>query len=353
MTCKSIFIFLSLLILMTADIAHCAEPEIIEVQASGRGADRTQAMRSAIEEAVRQNLGSLIMSREILSDDKIIENIIQVSRGSVAGAEILSESTEKGEVRLDVKFKINKNILAQTARKPKPKQHGGINIIQQNYLQRGISAVNSFFSELELIDFIDVSIDEINIDLNKGQLSLNVKISFNQEKYFNQFAPSLTFILDNILNNELEAELEGANQAEHAIYLMGRNRSFSGWVVPEAILDAIIKSLDLELKPQKPLVTQRRLWINIALLDAQGRELPQQRIPVSFPVTNILLFSLNKNNLIIFNKSVADPAVIIAPCMAYRGHGHTAYREQRFIFEMPREILRQVRSINSSINLEY
>ena len=61
---------------------------IIEVQASGRGLDRTEAMKNAIDEAIRKNMGTLIMSREELNDNDLFEKVVQVSRGNIKNAKI-------------------------------------------------------------------------------------------------------------------------------------------------------------------------------------------------------------------------------------------------------------------------
>ncbi|MBR0222403.1 MAG: hypothetical protein IJQ63_11600, partial [Synergistaceae bacterium] len=330
----------------------CAEQNLIEVQASGRGSSRTQAFQNAIEEAVRKNVGALIMSREILSNDLLIENIIQVSRADIQNAEILSERTEKGEVLLELKFKINKDIIDNALRKTSYSSGGGgaVSFRQRNYLERGLKAVNNFFSELELLDFINVDISDRSIDLNKSQLSLNIKIKFNNQKYFEQFAPSLTLILDNILNKELEPELETSSGSK-LIYLSGHNRDFRGWLVPDVIFSAIIKSLNLDFKQNQILRTQRRLWINLALINAQGREMTLRRIPVQFPVTNILFFNLN-NNLMIAPIFAVNDKNLFGSGLLLPDLKPADALEQRFIFELPREILTQISSIASWINLE-
>ena len=114
----------------------CAEQKLIEVQASGRGSSRTQAFQNAIEEAVRKNVGALIMSREILSNDLLIENIIQVSRADIQNAEILSERTEKGEVLLELKFKINKDIIDNALRKTSYSSGGGAQPVPADHRNR-------------------------------------------------------------------------------------------------------------------------------------------------------------------------------------------------------------------------
>ncbi|MBQ3376839.1 MAG: hypothetical protein IJG62_01065, partial [Synergistaceae bacterium] len=180
--------------------------------------------------------------------------------------------------------------------------------------------------------------------------SLNIKIKFNNQKYFEQFAPSLTLILDNILNKELEPELETSSGSK-LIYLSGHNRDFRGWLVPDVIFSAIIKSLNLDFKQNQILRTQRRLWINLALINAQGREMTLRRIPVQFPVTNILFFNLN-NNLMIAPIFAVNDKNLFGSGLLLPDLKPADALEQRFIFELPREILTQISSIASWINLE-
>ena len=344
---------------------------IIEVQASGRGLDRTEAMKNAIDEAIRKNMGTLIMSREELNDNDLFEKVVQVSRGNIKNAKIISEKVENGEVLLTLKFQINTDTLKENLKTFRRGSGGAFLIKQRLSLERGYNVIKSFFDEIDLLDFIDVQVEDRNIDPLKGEFSVFIRVLFNTEKYFNQFAVVLTDVLnDAVLAPELSAELadEPPSKKSFAVfYLLGEGMTFKGWTLPLKFFEAMKKGLGMEnFDGNEILQTQKRLWINLALIDKTGRELSLQRIPIYLPVTNILFFSMpngtKTNPYSITNNINPQVTVVCAPFLGIIDKSKAFYStlfsdesvplEQHFVFHLPQDTLLKINSAIAWLNIE-
>ena len=147
--------------------------------------------------------------------------------------------------------------------------------------------------------------------------------------------------------------------------MFGESRTFRGWAIPASFFEAMKNGLSLsDFDDRILLQTQKRLWINLELLDSGGRELSLQRIPVSLPVTNILFFSMqNKSTPLSLTGNITPKnSLICAPFLGIIDKSKSYYRsvfsdktdplEQRFIFHLPRETLLRINSVASWLYLE-
>lgn len=369
-TCFIIICFCNLLLPLLSE-ANTEHNDYVEVRASGRGNSRAEAMKNATDEALRKNMGTLIMSREEINGDLLTDRVIQVSRGSVRNARIISEKTENGEILLTVIFQIDTQALRDTARNFRMGKGGSIDIVRRLSLERGIKSISSFFGEIELLDFIDAETEDRKIDPDKGEFSVLVRILFNREKYIRQLASPLASILDDVLvSSDIFTELEDKSPTEKynaIIYILGENRTFKGWTLPQAFFEAMKNASFLEGFDGKTLLkTQKRIWVNIALLDSQGREISLHRIPVPIPITNIIFFSMQNNNFRspwhIADGNASMASLICAPFFGISSKNGTHYEslysdrlaplEQRFVFHLPEETLSKINSALSWLNIE-
>ncbi|MBQ7220500.1 MAG: hypothetical protein IJS28_05925 [Synergistaceae bacterium] len=288
----------SIILLVMFAVMHCAaaypEGELIEIQAQGSGTSREQALMNAIDEALRKSMGTLFLSREEITNDELTDKVVQVSRGSIKHSEIISERSENGKIMLDVKFSVDPAQIRETVRRIKPGlvSGGAADIVRRPFLERGRRIIRAFFEGIDVLEFLDVRISEIKIDPDKEEFSATITLTMNTEKYRRLFASPMTAILDDaVLRPELNAELAGeAPQIREAgiIYLLGDNKSFRAWTLPLAFLEEMMNAAGLD---DSTLQTQKRVCVNISFLDQRGKELELQRIPIMFPITNILMFS--------------------------------------------------------------
>ena len=369
---KKIIYFAAFIIFLScaSDVLLSAE-NFIEVQATGRGKDRIEAMQNAFEEAIRSGTSTLIMAREELNNEALIDKVIQVSRANVRDAEIIAEKVVDGEVLLTVKFLIDKkpiddalknfrNFIFSNGSKLK------VDVHNRDFFDYGYGLINSFFSGLDIPDFITIELDDIKIDTHKEQLSFIVRILFDRDKYYKKFSTPLTAILDNLISSPDYENLEKDYAA--MIYILNEEKSFKAWRLPLSFWDAVKDGLKLEnISDKKILRTQKRLWINIALIGPDGKELFIHRLPVHLPITNVLFFSMRNtpDPFAITNEQSEQLSkfnLICAPFLGIIENSGTSYQnvfydkndpiEQRFIFNLPREVLLKINNLAASLYLE-
>lgn len=358
--------------LLLCSIVHAGE-NLIDIQASGTGSTREEAMKNAVEEALRQSMGTMILSREELTDDSLIDKVIQVSRGSVKASQVLSETADNGKFTLSAKFSIDPREIQDTARDAGASSGGRADIIRRPLLEHGRQVIRAFFEGLDLLQFLDVRLEELRIDPDKEEFFALVRLLVNSEKYTRLFSAPLTAILDEALPESLDKELAGeAPEALYSgiIYVLGTGRSFRAWALPKVFIDKLRDSAGFDdFEGRNILQTQKRIWVNISLFDALGRELQYQRIPVLLPITNIILFSSS----LVKGSGVSSPwgmlgspqpqlSIICAPLFGMRDNSGRRYNaffadesdpfEQRFVFRLPKEVLSRVKNAVSWLQIE-
>ena len=338
----------------------------VSVQAYGRGHDRKTAMENALEEALRVKMGTMIMSREELNDDTLTEKVIQVSRGSIRDAEILSEERLNGEYVMHVRFRIDTKAIIETVTNYRKVSGGKFDVKRRPLIKNGFDIIDSFFRGIKLIEFIDAEISDRKIDIEKGELSVSVSLTFNRDKYLREFYSPLSDILDELLTApEFDSKLSGEDdKIKYAavIYLLRDKRTLKGWRLPLPLWEAMKNSAGIHYSDL--LKTHKRLWLNLLLMNSEGHELSAERIPVNLPVTNILFFSVRNDSGIwsLTGSSVHDNVMLCAPFFGEYDDDRNFYSSiysdktdplvKRFIFHLPGEILSEINSVASILNLE-
>ena len=348
-----------------------AEENYINVESYGRGHDRQTAMENALEEALRKNMGTMIMTREELKNETLTEKIIQVSRGSINEAEILSERIINSEYILHVRFRIDSNHNKEAVMNMRKGTGGKFNVKRRPFIENARNVIDSFFRKINILDFINAETEDRKIDIAKGELSITVRLSFNREKYLREFYTPLNDILDELLTSpEIDSELSGEDEKiKYAVslYVMGKDRTFTAWRMPLLFWEAMKNSAELnDSDSEHVLTTQKRLWLNLMLMDSNGRELSAERIPVNLPVSNILFFSmLNDSDSGVWSLTgsiTPEIALICAPFFGETDSGKKFYSsiysdrrdpfEKRFIFHLPIDTLSRIHSVTSALNPE-
>lgn len=342
----------------------CSNERYINVQAYGRGHDRKTAMENALEDALRVNMGTMIMSREELNDERLTERVIQVSRGSVRDAEILSEEKVNDEYVLHVRFRIDTNPIKEAAVNFIGSSGGSFDVKRRTFIEHGCEVIRSFFRKINPSDFINVETEDRRIDIVGGELSVTIRLTFCREKYSREFYSPLNEILDEILNaHEIDSEFPGEDDV--MLYVFEGERSLKAWRMPVPLWKVMKESAGLyDFDSNHILRTHKRLWVNLILTDSGGHELSAKRIPVHFPVTNIIFFSVRNDSGIwsLTGNSSPDTVIVCAPLFGESNSEKNSYSMtysdkkdplvRRFIFHLPVDTLSRINSVTANMNPE-
>lgn len=172
--CLFVLLFLSVTVWAEGD-----NSELVTVVAIGHGENKTYALENATEEALRKCTGTLLLSREELTNDSLRKTVIQASRGSIKKTEILSSETqEDGLTVLTIKVRIDtKAIIAIVT--PEIKSEGAnVRLYKIPLLNKGLNVLYNFFKSLNLLNFMEVSLDgtpAVNVNALKIAVQLTVR----------------------------------------------------------------------------------------------------------------------------------------------------------------------------------
>mgnify|MGYP001156236551 CR=1 FL=1 len=150
-----LYLFLSICLLVDIQICHAAEQ--VEVEASGNGQTKMDALQNAWMEAVRLGVGMFLTSKTESIDDTLTEKIVIHSRGQVNSFEILSENNTNDVWSITIRAKLDKDILQETVASTQSKaldfnaQDDAAQKISQE--QKGKSQTEVLQASLDLFDF--------------------------------------------------------------------------------------------------------------------------------------------------------------------------------------------------------
>lgn len=356
---RKIFFFIISIILYFTNYAWgvAATQEIFDVIAIGRGINEGDAFDNAIEEALRQQIGSLFLSQETLKDDGLKKKFILVSRGKIRDSEIIKKTQENGLIVLTVRFMIASNEIEEILK--------SINNYKQLSDDKSVDKVRTFFERIDITRLLDVAIEKTEKDLEKGLLSMTIHLSFKKNLFEKEFASPLKEILNefnllNKLNLETTKSDKSATQTT-TFFILDTNMSFCGWCISDDFLEAILHGMKLSTMGKTPLRTNKRVWLHVLLKNKEDREIIQ--IPISLPITNILLFSIWNNTafnpwILVKNNPISryNLAVFYAPLFGIASNRDYTYISEAFTgnfdIKLTNEILSQVSDMSIKVNVE-
>jgi hypothetical protein len=341
----------------------------------GRGVTEEDALSNAKAEALRQGVKSLLFARSELEDDTLKEKLIEFSRGTVADSdcEVLESSKDESGIILTVRIKVRVTELEENARvliAGRNREGSGVTLWTTPLLDAGEKALIGFGRELKYENFLNAAVERQEADLRKGLLTVTVSYVFDEERYFSDFALPLTEILSRTLAepalwDEVQKEYESPDDRFAAVfYLLEKNLSFRGWMLPRRLYDTLRRAARLEKAKGGRVQTNERLWLHFSLLDRDRKEI--ERLPVSLHLTNMLFFSEGRGesanpwlsmNIAEFAKRVTRkdiPALTAAPRFGSLGKSYSFYERDAdtFVFKLSEDLLGRVAGVEVSLELD-
>ena len=218
---RKILLLLSVVMFTPAFMTVCYAGEFnvdgrnITVTASGTGYTLTAARIDARRNAAQKALGFMMKAASLLRiikrdenhDEEFSENIMLISRGIIAGNEEEIETHEDKEnhiftVTLRVSVKGDELLRGLTEREPEKYLTDGSSLVadamrREQMKRESAAALTELLSAFPVGDYVRVSAVEAgNFDIKNETLNLNLKLTFDRRKYFNEAVPSITSLLD-------------------------------------------------------------------------------------------------------------------------------------------------------------
>lgn len=129
----------------------------VTVEAEGVGVKKMDALQDAWMNAVRQAVGIYVHGKSVLTDDKVTEQIVNLSRGKMNSYQILAESMEAdGSWKLRISAVVDNDIIQEAI--PAGQQSMSLTI-DDNFVASSVTDENKKVSQKELSETLKPLLD--------------------------------------------------------------------------------------------------------------------------------------------------------------------------------------------------
>ena len=217
-------------------------PKIIEVTATGKAATEEEAERRAWLEAVRQGVGMMVDSTTKVDNDKVSEELIAHSHGTVNKYEIVS-SGQRGDIwYVTIVAEVEREVLNSAVRKSLVSTSGNTGAAQHLAAQMltaeeerktGVELFEAIVSKFKPEDFITIGVGKIDSIEGRNQDDDRIPvvrwgIQFNLDYYFKVFAPAMNRAFSAVAVEKGRYNYKDENQQKLRAYYKGQKDRYGG-----------------------------------------------------------------------------------------------------------------------------
>jgi hypothetical protein len=182
-----------------------APSSFVVAESEGVGLTRDEALMNARRNGVQQAIGVVSTGVAQAIDGRVRENVLQLSRGFIEKYEIREERKDGARWRVKIKAWIRReNLLAGLLQKDPDKSvldGSGLFTRAMSRERQVAEAAEMLIETLNSIpyeNYVHVAVGAEKFETAQGSLALDVRFSFDRERYFAQLAPLLASTLDYI-----------------------------------------------------------------------------------------------------------------------------------------------------------
>ena len=202
---------------VTFDIGNgtSAQPKTVKVQGRGIGVTRDSALKDAYRDAIERAIGVYVDAEQIVQNDELVsDKILTHSNAYIENYKIIKESTENNIITIRILASVKQDTLTRKLSDVMPKQTFMIgnelrNIHAKNSTTEKRAADSEALLSNVIKDFnpvthlIRMNLSDnkpLMVKMNDGKERLFYRFKFfvDTAKYYNEFIPSLTKVLDQI-----------------------------------------------------------------------------------------------------------------------------------------------------------
>ena len=194
----------------TPELAATTEPFIV-AESEGLGITRDEALMDARRNAVQQAVGLLSRGVTEVVDDRARENVVQLSRAYIEKYDILDEGRDGARWRFKIKAWIRRenllNGLLQKNPDSSPFDGAGLfagALTREQQIKEAAEILIEFLSSFPYENYVYTGVGAESLHLDAEQVTLNVRFSFDRERYFTQAVPIFASALDYVAEAKLK-----------------------------------------------------------------------------------------------------------------------------------------------------
>jgi len=184
------------------NLAAADEPFII-AESEGIGLTRNEALFDARRNAVQQAVGVVSTGITEVIDDRVRENVVQLSRAFIERFDILSEGLDGGRWQVRIRAWVRReNLLSGLLQKsPDTSPFDGAGLFtraltREQQIQEAAEMLIEFFGTFPYENYVYVGVGAGDLQFGAEQVTLDVRFSFDRERYFAEAVPMFATILD-------------------------------------------------------------------------------------------------------------------------------------------------------------
>ncbi|MDR2180767.1 MAG: hypothetical protein LBP21_10695 [Synergistaceae bacterium] len=198
-------VVLTVWLVFFATLSDAAPNPFVVAESEGVGLTRGEALMNARRNGVEQAIGVLSAGVSQTIDGRVRENVLQLSRGFIEKYEIQKEQKDGARWRVKIKAWIRReNLLAGLLQKDPDKSVLDGSALFTRAMSREQQVAEAAEMLIETFDsipyenYVHVAVGAEGFDTSQGSLTMDVRFSFDRERYFSQLVPLLTSTLDYI-----------------------------------------------------------------------------------------------------------------------------------------------------------
>lgn len=234
------FSFLLAAFLISSPVmAAASNDNRVNVAAEGTGQTKTEALKDAWMNAVRQAVGMFMQGKTVVNDDKITEEIVSLSRGQVNAYSIIKENkAEDGTWTIKIKATIDKDIMQETVAAGAKSKKVAIdpNLVaskatEENKQQSKEQLWETVKPLLDLKDCVDYDcvVQKGDGEEDKNSLYAIHTLKYNLDKYAARVA-EISKILDQIAVGKTQSLYQNPAYVKNAILSIQMKKPLSKWL---------------------------------------------------------------------------------------------------------------------------
>jgi hypothetical protein len=181
----------------------------VVAESEGAGVTRDEALMDARRNAVQQAIGLVSKGVTQAIDGRVRENVLQLSRGFIEKYELQEERQEGARWRVKIKAWIRKeNLLAGLLQKdPDKSVLDGSGLItrassREQQITEAAEMLVETLSSIPYENYVHTAVGAEDLNSGKGELTLDVRFSFDRKRYFSDMTPLCASILDYIAESK-------------------------------------------------------------------------------------------------------------------------------------------------------
>ena len=213
---KTLARILTVAILIVGMAASAQDAEIVRVRGKGTGADRADALKDAYRDAIERAVGMYVDAKQAVENEELVEDkILTQSNAYIEKYDVVKEKKRSnGLVEIQIDAEVKKSALAKKLSDIMPRQTFALGDEAQNFHSKVVTVEKRDADAAAMLGNVLEGVDPVKQMMKlsladpkpifrktrdgKERIYYRFRFTVDDNKYYNEFLPSLLKVLDQI-----------------------------------------------------------------------------------------------------------------------------------------------------------